>query len=188
MDLLEAVSRSREGDREAMHYLFRTFYNEVYRVAFLITRQAQLAEEATQESFIKAFTRLGGLKEAEKFPSWLRTIAARCALDVLRQERNYRPYADPTCLEDWNRDAAAGPRFLLPQEAGERAETRALVRQALAALEPAYRQVIVLRYYCELDLKEIAAALDCPLGTVKSRLHRGMKALEKALGGEPAGL
>jgi len=176
MDLVEAVSRSRRGDREALQYLFTTFYAEVYRVAFLITRQAPLAEEATQEAFLKAFTRLASLRDPEKFPSWLRAIGARCALDVLRQERNCRPHADPT--------ADCRP-FPLAAEAGERAETRALLRRAIEDLEPVYRQVIVLRFYCDLDLKEIAAAIGCPIGTVKSRLHRGLKALQLALGGDP---
>ncbi|MGB9885445.1 MAG: RNA polymerase sigma factor [Moorellales bacterium] len=176
MDIVDAVSRSRQGDQEAQQYLFTTFYAEVYRVAFLITRQAPLAEEATQEAFFKAFTRLASLREPQKFPSWLRAIAGRCALDLLRQERNCRPQPDPT----------AEPRlFPLPAEAGEQAETRALLRRALEELEPLYRQVIVLRFYCDLDLKEIAAALDCPLGTVKSRLHRGLRALQLALGGGP---
>lgn len=186
MDLLEAVSRSRRGDQEALQFLFTTYYAETYRATYLLTRNAQLAEEATQEAFIKAFNRLGSLKQPEKFPGWLRVIAGRCAIDVLRREKSYYPYEDPAALADCDADPDAGV-FPSPERAGERAELRAVVRQALHALEPIHRQVIVLRFYHELNINEIAAALECPVGTVKSRLHRALKALEKQLATLPEG-
>jgi len=180
MDLLEAVTRARRRDQEALHFLFTAFYPEAYRAAYLLTRNAGLAEEATQEAFIKAFDRLGSLKEPQKFAAWLRAIAGRCAIDVLRREKNYLPHADPASLTlpgAWGHD----PPFPSPEEVGEGAEKRAVVRQALAALEPAHRLVVILRYYHDLEVREIAAALGCPVGTVKSRLHRALKALEKYL-------
>lgn len=183
MDLLEAVTRSRRGDQEALHYLFTNFYAEAYRATYLLTRNAELAEEATQEAFIKAFSRLGSLKEPQKFASWLRAIAGRCAIDVLRRERNYLPHGDPASLVSPSPDGSA-PLFPSPERAVEGAEKRAVVRQALEALEPVHRQIVILRYYHDLSVKEIAAALDCPVGTVKSRLHRALKALEKYFEGE----
>jgi RNA polymerase sigma-70 factor (ECF subfamily) len=180
MDISEAVLRSREGDQEAWHQLFDAFYGEVYRAAYLLTRNAALAEEAAQETFVKAFAKLKSLREPKRFPSWLRTIAARCAIDLLRQEKGGYPSADATELAG-RAGVEAGTAFQAPERAAEETELRALIRRALAELDPAHRQVIILRFYCDLELGEIAMVMRCPVGTVKSRLHRGLKVLEKLL-------
>lgn len=179
MDLFEAVSRSRQADQEALHHLFTAYYSDVYRTAYLVTRSPQLAEEAAQEAFIRAFNRISTLKEPEKFPSWIRAIVGHCAIDILRREKNTFAHEDPASLADQSDSSLA--LFPAPETAWEKAEQREMVRTALAELEPMHRQVLVLRYYCDMEVSEIASALSCPVGTVKSRLHRGIKALQRHL-------
>jgi RNA polymerase sigma-70 factor (ECF subfamily) len=175
MDLFKIVNRSKNKDNKAFQILFEMFYEEVYRVSYLITRSPSLAEDATQEAFLKAFERLDTLKEPRKFGAWVKAIATRSAVDILRQLKHMVTSQDISELS--TDDYFPQVKLPMPETEAERRELRAKLLEAIDSLTPVHRQVVVLKYFLDFDNQAIAETLNLPLGTVKSRLHRALKIL-----------
>src|SRR5690349_22199175 len=121
----------------------------------------RLAEDAAQEAFVRVWQNLNKYDPQYAFRSWLYRIAANIALDALRRER---PAVEIDALA--LADERSGP-----EQAAEKNQRAAQVRQALAGLSLPLRMVLVLREYQELSYQEISEALDIPMGTVMSRLN-----------------
>lgn len=179
MDLLKIVQRSLKGEKKAFQVLFELFYKEAYHSAYLITRNREQAEDAAQEAFLKAFKRLDTLQEPKKFGAWIRSIAARSALDILRREKHLLSTDEPEHLGHDLPLFSSG--FPLPELEAERSELRSRVREVIASLKPAHQHVLVLKFFHDLDDPEIAKLLDIPVGTVKSRTHRALQLVERML-------
>ncbi|NLY49395.1 MAG: RNA polymerase sigma factor [Firmicutes bacterium] len=179
MDLSTVVSGSLQGNSTAFQVLFELFYEDVYRSAYMVTRNREQAEDATQEAFLKAFQRLDSLEEPKKFGAWVRAIVVRSAIDILRRNKGLVPAEEP---EDFPQGMPVHlATLLLPEEELERAELRTKVREAIRALAPAQQQVVTLKYYHGLKDLEIAELLQVSVGTVKSRAHRALQTLERRL-------
>lgn len=132
---------------------------------------ANLAEDAAQEAFIRAWQHLPGYRPRSAFRNWLYRIATNAALDVLRRQRET---VDIDALPLATSEAG-------PEAAAVNAEQRDQVRQAVLALPPASRSVLVLREYEGLAYREIAETLGIPIGTVMSRLSYARKHLRQSL-------
>lgn len=175
------VPRLRAGDPDAYELLFHSWYPEAYRTAYLITHRRELAEEAVQEAFCHVIRAIGTLRDPSRLRAWLHAIVTRAAVDAVRREAQARRVS----LEDV--DAADGvPAWPAaapadPEEAALAHLRAEAVLAALAQLPPEFRQVVVLFYYHQLSVAEIAAHLGCPEGTVKSRLARARARLAAAL-------
>jgi RNA polymerase sigma-70 factor (ECF subfamily) len=159
---LELIQRALRGDIEAWGEIVRRYKEAVFGIAFGILGNAPDAEDATQDAFIRAYENLERYDLKRRFSTWIFTITANICKNKLRRERFFAPLKDAVQLlggED-------------PAEQVEREERQLLVQEALAALDEKYRAPLVLRYYGELDYKEIAEALGMPEGTVKTRIHR----------------
>jgi len=161
-------------EQDILAKLYHQHFNKTYRAAYLITGDHQLAEDATQEAFLKAFTNLHTLRDIDKFSSWVSVIASNYAIDLLRKKKrmvfsdNISQYADHNPVSS-------------PQESWEKCEASQEVREALSLLEAEEREILVLKYFHELSIKEIAAAMQVPTGTIKSRLFRARKRVETLL-------
>jgi RNA polymerase sigma-70 factor (ECF subfamily) len=153
------------GVGEIYHACYRRLVAQVY--AF--TNDLGEAQDVVQEAFTRALARPKGLSDVENPEAWLRTVA----INVVRRRWRRRKLLDTILLRD--RPVA---RFVEPAPGPERAD----LRDALAGLAPAFREVIVLHYFADLPVDEIAALLDVPTGTIKSRLSRGRSALAEHLG------
>ncbi|MFV2071751.1 MAG: RNA polymerase sigma factor [Thermoanaerobaculales bacterium] len=176
------VMRAQNGDREAFGELVTRHQRRVW----LVCRQyvgPDEADGAAQDSFIKAFTRIGDFDRRAAFTTWLTRIAINTCLDVLRRRRREGFRIEPSEDEDSSelmaqvRDDQAGP------------ELRARLHQAVVRLRacegnlaPRQREIFRLRFYAEMELDEIAATLDVHIGTVKTQLHRAVHRLRKELG------
>lgn len=174
MNIFKIVEQSKDKDNKAFQILFEMFYPDVYKTAFIITHSNSLAEDAAQEAFIKAFEKLHTLKEADKFGSWVKAIAARSAVDIIRSRKNLTLVED--LPESYNEEFIFD-NWSLPEKKLLQGELKKQLLQAIYSLNAIHRQVIVMRYYLEFSISEIAKALALPVGTVKSRLHRGLKNL-----------
>ncbi len=156
------TARAQQGDREAFTELVRSHYTGVVNVVYRMCGDARLAEDAAQETFIKAWLNLASFRTGTSMRSWLYRIGVNTALDVLRRERGADASLEPT----WLADPAAGPEAALLKR-----ERSAAVQRAILSLTEANRAILVLREYGGLSYAEIAAALDIPAGTVMSRLN-----------------
>ena len=170
MDQRELVERARRGDHDAFAALAGRFVARLDAAARLILRDRDLAQDAVQEGFIRAWRSLPSLRDPDRFEGWLRSLVARSCLDILRK-RKRRPIEVGLTSTD-------GPAI---DDASSVTAERELLDAILQRLPPEQRSVVVLRYYFDLELPDIAATLAIPVGTAKSRLHRSMSAMRIAL-------
>ena len=174
IDETELVHRAKNGERNAFSELVCIHAQGVRNVIYRMCGDAQIAEDAAQETFIQAWLHLSSYRPQTSLRNWLYRIAFNAATDMLRKEQRILPNA----LEDLQlSDPLPGPEAVFSQE-----ERTALVKKAVLSLPDACRAVLVLREYEEMSYHEIAEALDIPLGTVMSRLNYARKLLKERLG------
>ena len=166
------VTAAQGGDRVALDELLRRHYNRVHAVCRRITGNDADAADATQEATIAMVRGLARFDGRASFGTWAYRIATNASLDELRRRRR-RPL-----VAGRDRDDPAGPdrHEIEDPEAEQPIENladRYLLDAALAALPETFRLPVVLRDVADLDYAEIAAVLDVPIGTVKSRIARG---------------
>lgn len=170
---IELITRAQRGERDAFNELVRIHAQGVMNVIYRMCGDAQVAEDAAQETFIQAWLHLSTYRPQTSLRSWLYRIAVNAATDMLRKEKRILPSA----LEDLHlQDPQLGPEALFFQE-----ERTALVKKAILSLPDASRAVLVMREYEGMSYHEIAAALDIPVGTVMSRLNYARKSLRDKL-------
>jgi RNA polymerase sigma-70 factor, ECF subfamily len=168
------VANASRGDLEAFNELVLQYQNLVYRYAYFIVTDPDLADDIAQDSFIKAFRGLAGF-HGGSFRAWLLKIVSRVALDLLRRIRLHP--ALPLYPQDESGDEWESPVWLVDptasvQETVERREETTQLYEALQQLPAAYRIVLTLIDLYDLDYQEAAEALSIPIGTIKSRLAR----------------
>jgi RNA polymerase sigma-70 factor (ECF subfamily) len=167
------------GDEQAFVTLYQKHQGPVYRFALLMSGAANVAEEVTQEVFLAMIREPNRYDPAKgSLPAFLYGVARNQVLRLLKRERNFVQLIDETENE---KPPASFISTDDPFGECNRHEIINLVRQAVLSLPPRYREVVVLCDFQELSAAEAAAALDCPVGTVNSRLHRGHSLLLKKL-------
>ena len=171
------------GSADAFRAIVERHQESVYRLVLRMVRDPGLAEDIAQETFLKAYRALPGYDPRWKLSSWLLKIAHNATIDHLRRQR-----LDTTPLDLGPESEGGSPIDRLADDsvvdAEQRLRGRALARDlqtALASLEPAYRELLLLRFQEGLAYQEIADVTGLPLGTVKVRLHRGRKRLADLL-------
>ena len=171
----DLVRRFRQGQEEAFAQLMRRHESRVYNLAYRMLGNSEEARDAAQEAFLSCFRNLEKFRGDAAFSTWLHRIAVNVCYDSLRK-RSAAPV-----------DAI---RFHEPVPAPDHGDRTALsidVQRALLAVSPQFRAVLILHEIQDVPVEEIASTLELPVGTVKSRLHRGRVALGRALEGEPEG-
>jgi RNA polymerase sigma-70 factor (ECF subfamily) len=167
----ELVVLARGGSTEAAGALFDRYWIVAWRAAYAITADRGLADDAGQEAFVKAFAALDRFDETQPFAPWLRRIAINVAVDSLRRSRRLEVVHDEeSTFHAWS--------------LGESAEDdlrRWAVADAVARLGVGKRVVVVLHYWLDLPLEEVAGILGLPIGTVASRLARAKDELRTVL-------
>lgn len=159
----------RAGDRDALQELFERHREDVTRTARRILRNDADALDATQAVFLNALQALPSLKEASKFPGWLRRIAVNAALGIKRARALEREHAP-----------SASAMTLPPAMS---AEDFQVLKRAVDDLPDDYRLPIILHHSEGLSYEEISRIMDCPRGTVGTNIHRGLERLRLALAG-----
>ena len=168
MDLTdkEYVQRCRDGHPDDFRMLVRRYQGPLFAYLTNKLEDRFQAEEAAQESFVRAFQSLKKLRKPESFHSWLLGIAARVAQEQFRSRKRHQ------------RDCEVA-ETMLPDPADSRDEYP--LDEAIAALPETYRQLILLRYYDGLSCQQIAQRLEMPLGTVTKSLSRAYALLRQEL-------
>ena len=160
----------------AYEELVRRYESLAFRTAYLIVVDADEARDAAQDGFLRAYGALRRFRAGAEFRPWLLRIVANAARNR-RRSRNRRTALALRAAADRPANGAAPS----PEVAVLAAERRGLLLAAIERLSVEDRDVIVMRWFGELSEAEIAAALDCPPGTVKSRLSRAMARLRVGL-------
>ena len=169
-----AIAGARAGDRHAFSCLVVAYQTPIYNLCYRLLGNSHDAEEAAQEAFLRAYTRLSSYDPARPFKTWLFSIAHHYCIDRLRRRRlAWLSLDDEPELQPANWRSATPT----PEEQAIRHEREADVQDALAALPPKDRSALVMRYWYDLSYEEIAAATSSTVSAVKSRLHRARCAL-----------
>ena len=181
----ELVKRLKTGDREAFGALLRRYQGKVYRLAMNMTRSPQDAEEVTQDVFLAVYRKIGEFDGRAAFSTWLYRVASNAALMKLRGRRS-EPHLSieeegPAFAPDGHFARPVADWSELPEDRLLSAERRRVLEQAIDALPPDYKAVVVLRDVEGLSNQEVAEILGATVLAVKSRLHRARLALRERL-------
>lgn len=185
-DEVALVERCRKGDMTAFGALVRRYQDRIYNACRRLCGREADAEDFAQETFVRALRAIDRFDGRAKLYTWIFRIAINLVLSARRRDKTARTHSlDDGSASGENERPTAAARLASPEpRPEERAmshETRQAVQAALARLEPEQRAIIVLRDLEGLDYAEIAAILETPTGTVKSRLHRARLALREEL-------
>lgn len=168
----ELVERARRGDHDAFADLVQASYPRLFRVANLILRDSDRAKDAVQDGLMQAWRHIRSLRDPDAWDAWLHRTTVRACYKVARKEKR-RSLVELHVTPD---PAATGT----PDASSSIAERDRLGRE-LDRLDLDRRAVIVLHFYLDLPLPEVAEILDIPVGTAKSRLHRGLNAMRESM-------
>jgi len=171
----ELLERFRSGDARAFDEIVTRHERRVFAIAARICRHAEDARDVTQEVFVTALRTLGGFRGEARLSTWFHRVTVNASLDLVRR----RSRREGPSVEDMTERPADDPG---PEAEAIVSARAAEVHRALGRLAPEHRVVIVLHDLQDLDYAEVAAALEVPVGTVKSRLHRARLALARELG------
>jgi RNA polymerase sigma-70 factor, ECF subfamily len=184
-DTASLAAGLRRRDPELLDRLIEQYQHRLYRYLLFLTGDRMLADDLFQETWIRVLERGHQYNAKSKFDSWLFAIARHLVIDVSRRKkiRSLEELANPETDQPYEPpdDRSASVLQLLVARENEQS-----VQLSLLKIPAYYREVLVLRFHEELGLEEIAAVLQTPLSTVKSRLYRGLDALKAALPGGAA--
>ncbi len=169
----ELIRRCRAGEREPFRQLVERYGDLVFGTALQMTRDRSLAEDLTQDAFVNAWRGINGFRLGSPVRPWLLRILHN---RVVSHQRRRLLDLLPLPSAEHAPDHQPGPDVVL-----EMAEERSQMRAALDSLPHDQRRIVVLRYFSELSVPEIARATGLREGTVKSRLHRALERLRRTL-------
>jgi len=169
VDETALVHEAIAGSKESFARLVHSYEERIYRVILNLVRDAHLAEDLTQDVFVKVFQKLQTFNFESSFFTWLYRIAVNTAMDGIKRSRRRRAISLDS-LDGWSRGI---PGDSVSPDAGlHRQEIHRAVHRALERLSPKYRTVLVLREFENLSYEDIARVMECSVGTVESRLFR----------------
>lgn len=168
------LEQARRGDKIAFGKLIEAYQRPVYNLAYRMLNNPGEAEEAAQEAFIRAYTRLQTYNPSHKFSTWMLSITSNYCIDLIRKRRALLLSIDeplpphPALMSDGQKG---------PEAQMEMNEQQEMVQSLLQELPDDYRQAVVLRYWHEMSYEEIAEMMDTTVSAIKSRLFRARRQL-----------
>lgn len=172
--LAKLVDRVKRHDEAAFVELYSQTHQKVFFLAYSVTRERYLAEDVVQEVYIKILESLDTLRDAEMFMAWLNRITYHTSLKVLDKQKDI--FMEDTEME---KILVSEEDEMISQMINK--EWREVLVDYILELPPELKSAIIMKYYEDMRIDEIAMSLDCPVGTVKSRLHNAKKLLRKKL-------
>ena len=173
MEQRKAVLQAQQGDKDSFRFLVETYQRAALSTAFFLTHHHQTAEDAVQEAFVQCYLHLSELRDPAQFKWWFYRILTRIAWRKKAKDGKTIPIADIFPAKE--KELETGN----PSPDG--AEDRETLEAYLNQLDKIHRTVLILYYFNDFSVKEIAAILDCSEGTVKSRLYHGRQKLKEKL-------
>jgi RNA polymerase sigma-70 factor (ECF subfamily) len=170
VDQRDFVERAKRGDHDAFAVLAGTAVARLDAAARLILRDPELARDAVQEGFIRAWRDLPALRDPDRFDAWLRRLVVHSCIDITRRRRHRAIEVELTPID---RPTTHDMESMVVD--------RDSLDEGLRHLDPEWRAVVVLHYFLGMPLPEVAATLGIPLGTAKSRLHRSLVVLRATI-------
>ena len=178
---LSLVRRAKKGDYRAFDLLVLKYQSRVIATAFKFVKEKQLAEDIAQEAFIKSYKSIDSFREESSFYTWVYRITVNTAKNYLVSSKR----RDEVVISDLSQDDSFYPKKLdvdSPQEILKASELRDLIFETLSSLGEETRTALSLREFDGLSYEQIAEIVQCPVGTVRSRIFRGREIIEEVVG------
>lgn len=176
------IKQVKKGDQNAFGEIVEIYKNKVYQICFRMLGNRHESEDVAQETFIRAYVNIDTFKTELKFSTWLFRIATNLCIDRIRKKKpDFYLDAEVSGTEGLTLYSQIPSDVESPDVEVESLELQETIQKEILKLPEKYRSVIVLKYIEELSLNEISEILDLPLGTVKTRIHRGREALRQQL-------
>ena len=178
---LSLVRRAKKGDYRAFDLLVLKYQSRVIATAFKFVKEKQLAEDIAQEAFIKSYKSIDSFREESSFYTWVYRITVNTAKNYLLSSKR----RDEVVISDLSQDDSFYPEKLdidSPQEILKASELRDLIFETLSSLGEETRTALSLREFDGLSYEQIAEIVQCPVGTVRSRIFRGREVIEEVVG------
>ncbi|WP_138420031.1 RNA polymerase sigma factor SigW [Aquibacillus sediminis] len=178
----EKIKQVKKGDQSAFEDVVAFYQNKVFQICYRIIGNTHEAEDLAQEAFIRAYVNIHSYDERRKFSTWIYRIATNLTIDRIRKKKpDYFLDAEIKGTDGLDMYSQLPSTQPMPDQEVESLEIQNYIQSEILKLPVKYRSVISLRFVDELSLKEISEILDIPVGTVKTRIHRGREALRKRL-------
>ena len=174
----DLIQRCLAGDQAARDEILRANRRRVFNIAYKFTGRHDLAEDLTQDVFVKIFKSLGTFDRRANFQTWLVSVSRNLCIDHYRSVRKERESIDRDVDPG---DLAPVAHTTSPYQSLEQRDRAQLLRRGLAELAPSLKQAVMMRDLQELSYQEIADKLGLPEGTVKSRINRGRNELARQI-------
>lgn len=174
-ELIASAARGGPGAADAFEQLIAEYEKLVYSICLRMLSNEQDAQDASQMTFIKVWTGVGGFRADSSFSSWVYRVAANVCLDMLRKRKE--PSLSLSADNGEDRPLEIPDPAMSPEDEFERRELRRAVSDCISSLPPDYSSIIVMREMGGLSYSEISSSLSIDVGTVKSRLFRARKKL-----------
>ncbi|MGD6834428.1 RNA polymerase sigma factor SigW [Sutcliffiella halmapala] len=176
------IKQIKKGDQDAFGEIVEIFKDKIFQLVYRMTGNAHEAEDVAQEAFIRAYININSYDTNRKFSTWLYRIATNLTIDRIRKKKpDYYLDAEVAGTDGLTMYSQVAADIALPEEEVESMELQGEIQKQILKLPDKYRSVIVLKYIDELSLIEISEILEIPVGTVKTRIHRGREALRQQL-------
>ncbi len=173
---IELVKRLQSGDESAFDELYHTYYARAIAIANRLTNNQADAQDVVQEAFLQVHKSIQSLQDPQFFYSWLNRIIHSKCVNLFYRNRNENA-VDPAKIE-LKQSYEEKRRYMLPQEENAYTSEQEVLRSILGQMDEKYREVLELAYFKQMKLNEIAAYLELPLGTVKTRCRRAKEELK----------
>ncbi|MED4625825.1 RNA polymerase sigma factor SigW [Bacillus velezensis] len=176
------IKQVKKGDQNAFAEIVDLYKDKIYQLCYRMPGNVHEAEDIAQEAFIRAYVNIDSFDINRKFSTWLYRIATNLTIDRIRKKKpDYYLDAEVAGAEGLTMYSQIAADGVLPEDAVLSLELSDTIQKKILKLPDKYRTVIVLKYIDELSLIEIGEILNIPVGTVKTRIHRGREALRKQL-------
>jgi RNA polymerase sigma-70 factor, ECF subfamily len=176
------IKQTLKGDQNAFGEIVELYKDKVFQLSYRMLGNRHEAEDIAQEAFLRAYVNIHRFNIDLKFSTWLYRIATNLCIDRIRKKKpDYYLDAEVAGTDGLTMYSQIPSNASLPEDDVESLELQDSIQKEISKLPEKYRAVIVLKYIEELSLNEISEILDLPLGTVKTRIHRGREALRKQL-------
>ncbi|API92258.1 MULTISPECIES: RNA polymerase sigma factor [Virgibacillus] len=168
------IKKAQNSDEKAFAKIFEKYEADLYKVAYVYVGNQDAALDVIQETAYRSFKSIKFLKESQYLKTWLIKIAINCSIDYIRSQTKNK-IIDIDKLPLVNEDS---------RDFTDNIDWKITLNELIQQLEPAEKTVIILRFYNDLTIKQVAKLLEIPLGTVKTILYRALKKLKNNMKGE----
>jgi len=176
----EWITQTKAGNQTAFSQIVDKYQKPVYNICFHMLKNSEEAEDAAQEAFLRAFSKLDTYDESRQFSTWLFAIASHYCMDRWKKRRFQLVSWDDLKNMLSDREASQPEKVMMNIEASQE------VHDMLQNLRPDYRMVVILKYWHGMSYEEIAQTMDTTVSTIKSKLFRARKMMAKAAEKEQA--